>query len=126
MKYALIESNVVIQISIPPKVGYEPVDDSVFAGFIRSGENEFTNPAPPKKHNPTAQLRELWDSAPAWIRGPYQHLRPAVLALAGRDPEALMELLNSVEPTTAIAADPVKLSEFNSALAAVKQVADDA
>lgn len=126
MKYALIENNVVRQIALFPKNGYVPVDSSVFPGFVRSGDGEFTNPSPPDGTNIVTQMKTVWDSAPVWMRGPYEPLRTAVVRLAGRDPEALVELLNSVEPTAAIAADPARLAEFNSGLDALKQIANDA
>ena len=125
MKYALIENNVVRQIALFPKTGYVPVDSSVFPGFVRSGD-EFTNPSPPDGTNIVTQMKTVWDSAPVWMRGPYEPLRTAVVRLAGRDPAALVELLNSVEPTAAIAADPARLAEFNSGLDTLRQIANDA
>ena len=127
MKYALVENDIVVQISLPPVNNWELVDDSVFAGFIRDNQSgEFINPSPPTGTNPIVQLKELWNTAPAWIKGPYQHYATAATRLATRDLEALKELIDSIEPTAAIAADPAKLEEFNAAIAGMKQIANGA
>lgn len=127
MKYALVENDTVVQISLIPQSDWELVEDSVFAGFIRDNQSgEFINPSPPSGINPITQMKELWATAPAWIKGPYQHFATAASLLAARDLEALKELIDSIEPTAAIAADPVKLEEFNAAMAGMKQIANDA
>ena len=127
MKYALVENDIVVQISLPPVSNWELVDDSVFAGFIRDPQSgEFINPNIPSGPTPIVQMKELWDTAPPWIKGPYQHFATAATRLATRDLEALKELIDSIEPTAAIAADPAKLEAFNAAMAGMKQIANDA
>ena len=126
MKYALLRNDLVVQVALFPKTGYVPVDSSVFAGFVRNGDDEFINPSPVVEGNLLTNIKNVWDSAPVWMRGPYEPLRTAVVRLAGRDLGALAELLNAIEPTTTIAANPSKLAEFNAGLDTLKQMVNDA
>ena len=43
MKYALIENNIVKQISYPFVEGWEEVEDNVFAGMIKKEDGTFDN-----------------------------------------------------------------------------------
>jgi len=43
MKYALIESNIVKQISYEPVEGYVEVSDDVFAGMIKKEDGSYDN-----------------------------------------------------------------------------------
>ena len=58
-------------------------------------------------------LRTQWDSLPAWINGPYRPLFDAANRLLdeGSD-EAAFEMIDAVEPTAKIAADPEKSAIF--------------
>lgn len=124
MKYALVENDVVVQISFPPVSNWELVDDSVFVGFVRvdGSPGEFINPNPPRRPHPVSQMKELLMSAPAWLRGPYQHYMHAMERLASRDGEGFKELLDSIEPNSSIKEDPDKLEEFNSLFEQLKQI----
>ena len=43
MKYALIENNIVKQISYPFVEGWEQVNDNVYAGMIKKADGTFDN-----------------------------------------------------------------------------------
>ena len=43
MKYALIENNIVKQISYPFVEGWEEVNDNVYAGMIKKADGTFDN-----------------------------------------------------------------------------------
>ena len=124
MKYALIENDIVVQISMSPEPGWELVVDSVFAGFVRvdGSPGEFINPNPPRSENPVAKMKEVWSEAPAWIRGPYYHVFTSAPRLAARDLEAVGELLGSIEPTASIASHPERLEEFLAVVADIRQI----
>ena len=58
MKYALIENNIVKQISYQPEDGYVEVSDNVFADMVKDGDTyDYTDEF---KNNHKCQTKEEW------------------------------------------------------------------
>jgi hypothetical protein len=123
MRFALIENNVVTQISLAPKsgTGWEAVPDDVYCGFTRADGGSFVQA--PQSVSLRRQMAEYWASLPAWLRGPYQHLYSSTAELVSLgDTEAIEALLDSVEPSSAIREDASKLNQFTAAISQLRSL----
>lgn len=123
MKYALIENDKVVQISMAPKPGWVEVPDDVFGGFLVSGDT-YTDPGQePTEPTTLEQVAAIWDAVPAYIRGPYYYQVESIRRLVSvNDTEAALALLDSVTPTEEISSDPSKLTQFRSGISQMKAV----
>jgi hypothetical protein len=62
MKYALIENNIVKQISYEPVDNWEQVSDNVFADMVKKSDGTFDNTDEVKQQIINAKIQELKDA----------------------------------------------------------------